>query len=186
MNITDVFFQGFLKKFFDKEKVRPILHDFHNLTLESAFLIRTFFFVIFGLYISVSSLANWEVAVNSFAIVAILFIVRFAILKLVVKKNIIPQLWIAPRGLITVLLFFVLAEGTAKIEEFDTGLLLYPILITSLIMMVSLILYRGEKVTDVLFHTVPILKNSDPEIQEELKKRMAENTETQDFDGFRH
>lgn len=186
LNNTDVFFQGFLKKYFDKEKVRPILHDFHNLTLESAFLIRTFFFVIFGLYISVSSLANWEVAVNSFAIVAILFIVRFAILKLVVKKNIIPQLWIAPRGLITVLLFFVLAEGTAKIEEFDTGLLLYPILITSLIMMVSLILYRGEKVTDVLFHTVPILKNSDPEIQEELKKRMAENTETQDFDGFRH
>lgn len=186
LNNTDVFFQGFLKKYFDKEKVGPILHDFHNLTLESAFLIRTFFFVIFGLYISVSSLANWEVAVNSFAIVAILFIVRFAILKLVVKKNIIPQLWIAPRGLITVLLFFVLAEGTAKIEEFDTGLLLYPILITSLIMMVSLILYRGEKVTDVLFHTVPILKNSDPEIQEELKKRMAENTETQDFDGFRH
>lgn len=186
LNNTDVFFQGFLKKYFDKDKVGPILHDFHNLTLESAFLIRTFFFVIFGLYISVSSLANWEVAVNSFAIVAILFIVRFAILKLVVKKNIIPQLWIAPRGLITVLLFFVLAEGTVKIKEFDTGLLLYPILITSLIMMVSLILYRGEKVTDVLFHTVPILKNSDPEVQEELKKRMAENTETQDFDGFRH
>ncbi|MDB3907878.1 cation:proton antiporter [Crocinitomicaceae bacterium] len=37
LNNTDLFFQGFLKKYFDREKVKPILHDFHNLTLESAF-----------------------------------------------------------------------------------------------------------------------------------------------------
>ena len=187
LNNTDVFFQGFLQKYFDKEKMGPILHDFHNLTLESAFLIRTFFFVVFGLSITISSLYDWEVAVNSFAIVGILLAVRFIVLKLVVKKDILPQLWIAPRGLITVLLFFTLAESNSRIEQFDTGLLLYPILITSIIMMIALIMNRGEKVTDVLFHTVPILKNSqDPEVSEELKKRMQENTERQDFDGFRH
>lgn len=187
LNNTDVFFQGFLQKYFDKDKMGPILHDFHNLTLESAFLIRTFFFVVFGLSITISSLYDWEVAVNSFAIVAILLVVRFAVLKLIVKKDILPQLWIAPRGLITVLLFFTLAESGSRIEQFDTGLLLYPILITSIIMMIALIMNRGEKVTDVLFHTVPILKNTqDPEVSEELKKRMQENTERQDFDGFRH
>ncbi len=187
LNNTDIFFQGFLSRYFDRDKVAPILHDFHNLTLESAFLIRTFFFVIFGLSITVSSLYNWEVAVNSFAIVGILVAVRFITLKLIVKKNIIPQLWIAPRGLITVLLFFVLEESSSRIGEFDTGLLLYPILITSIIMMIALISYRGEKVSEVLFHTVPILNNtSDPELKEELKKRMEENTERQDFDGFRH
>lgn len=187
LNNTDLFFQGFLKKYFDKEKVKPILHDFHTLTLESAFLIRTFFFVVFGLSITISSLYNWEVAVNSIAIVAILFLVRFIVLKGIVKKDIVPQLWIAPRGLITVLLFFVLMESNTKIEQFDTGLLLYPILITSLIMMISLIMYRGEKVTEVLFHTVPIINTGkDPEVKQELKKRMEENTERQDFDGFRH
>jgi len=185
LNNTDLFFQGRLSKYFDKAKVAPILHDFHNLTLESAFLIRTFFFVIFGLSITISSLANWEVAVNSFAIVGILFVIRFITLKVIVKKDIIPQLWIAPRGLITVLLFFVVAEGNSTIQNFDTGLLLYPILITSLIMMVSLIVYRGEKVKDVLFHTVPLI-NSDPEMKEEIQKRMEENAEIQDFDGFRH
>jgi len=185
LNNTDLFFQGFLKKYFDREKVKPILHDFHNLTLESAFLIRTFFFVVFGFSITISSLYDWEVAVNSFAIVAILFLIRWIILKVVVRKNILPQLWIAPRGLITVLLFFTLAESSSQIEQFDAGLLLYPILITSIIMMVALISYRGEKVTDVLFHSVPILnKMSDPERKEELEKRMEANTELQDFDGF--
>jgi Kef-type K+ transport system membrane component KefB len=185
LNNTELFFQGFLKKYFDREKVRPIVHDFHNLTLESAFLIRTFFFVVFGFTIVVSSLYDWEVAVNSFAIVGILFAVRWIILKLIVRKNINPELWIAPRGLITVLLFFTLAESSNQIEQFDAGLLLYPILITSIIMMVALIVYRGEKVTDVLFHTVPILgKTNDPEKLEEFKKRMEQNTQRQDFDGF--
>jgi len=187
LNNTDIFFQGFLKKYFDKEKVKPILHDFHNLTLESAFLIRTFFFVIFGLSITLSSLGNLEVAINSFAIVGILFAVRFAILRIIAREHLFPELFIAPRGLITVLLFFVLAKNeSVQIESFDTGLLLYPILITSIIMMIALILNRGEKVTDVLFHIVPLVKTSDPEKVQEYKKRMLENTEIQDFDGFRH
>lgn len=188
LNNTDVFFRGFLKKYFDKEKVRPILHDFHNLTLESAFLIRTFFFVVFGLSITVSSLYNVQVAINSFAIVAILFAVRFVILRFVAKDHLFPELFIAPRGLITVLLFFVLAkyEGV-KIETFDTGLLLYPILISSLVMMIALILNRGEKVTDVLFHSIPLINSStNPEKKAEIQKRIQKNTEGQDFDGFRH
>ncbi|NQZ36720.1 MAG: cation:proton antiporter [Crocinitomicaceae bacterium] len=182
LNNTDVFFRGFLSKFFDKEKVKPILHDFHNLTLESAFLIRTFFFVVFGLSITLSSLYNWQVAVNSFGIVAILFIVRFITLRIFAKKQMFPELFIAPRGLITVLLFFVLAkEASIDIPAFDPGLLLYPILITSIIMMISLISYKGEKIKDVLFHKVPLIKT---DRSEELDTRIKENTEKQDFDGF--
>jgi len=54
LNITDIFFAGRLTKYFDKASVKPILHDFHNLTLESAFLIRTFFFVLFGISITLT------------------------------------------------------------------------------------------------------------------------------------
>ncbi|MDB0037990.1 cation:proton antiporter, partial [bacterium] len=182
LNNTDVFFRGFLSKLFDKEKVKPILHDFHNLTLESAFLIRTFFFVVFGLSITLSSLYNWQVAVNSFGIVAILFVVRLITLRVFAKKQLFPELFIAPRGLITVLLFFVLAkEGSINIPAFDSGLLLYPILITSIIMMIALISYKGEKIKDVLFHKLPLIKTADSEA---LDTRIKENTEKQDFDGF--
>lgn len=182
LNNTDVFFRGRLSQLFDKEKVKPILHDFHTLTLESAFLIRTFFFVVFGLSITLSSLYNWQVAVNSFGIVAILYIVRFIALRIFAKDQLFPELFIAPRGLITVLLFFVLAkEGSIDIPAFDSGLLLYPILITSIIMMISLISYRGDKIKDVLFHNLPLIKT---ENSEAMKTRIEENTEKQDFDGF--
>lgn len=184
LNNTTLFFRGFLARFFDTEKVKPILHDFHNLTLESAFLIRTFFFVVFGLSITLSSLYNWKVAVNSMVIVAILYAIRYIALKLFAKEFLLPEVFIAPRGLITVLLFFVLLKNdTIDIPNFDTGLLLYPILITSIIMMVALISYKGEKVKDVLFHKNPLIKTSE---NKELKDRIEKNTEQQDFDGFRH
>jgi len=161
LNNTDLFFQGRLSKIFDKEKVKPILYDFHTLTLESAFLIRTFFFVIFGLSISISSLYNFEVAINSAVIVAVLYCIRYLLLRVFGKGHMFPEVFIAPRGLITVLLFFVVAKNDSfTIENFDTGLLLYPILITSMIMMVALITYRGEKVTDVIFQKLPLRKNN--------------------------
>jgi hypothetical protein len=182
LNNTDVFFQGKLSKYFDKEKVKPILHDFHNLTLESAFLIRTFFFVVFGLSITLSSLYNWKVAVNSVAIVAILYLVRFIALRLFAKEFMMPELFIAPRGLITVLLFFVLAKSeSVNIEDFDAGLLLYPILITSIIMMIALISYKGEKMKDVLFHKMPLIKTNK---NSDLDDRIRDNIEKNDFDGF--
>ena len=183
LNNTDVFFRGRLSKLFDKEKVKPILHDFHILTLESAFLIRTFFFVVFGLSISVASLYNVEVAINSLAIVAILYVVRYIFLRLFARDFLFPELFIAPRGLITVLLFFVLMKSkTINIPNFDTGLLLYPILISSMIMMFALISYRGEKVSDVLFQKIPLLNNKDN--KKEMEERAEHNTEEQDFDGF--
>lgn len=182
LNNTDLFFRGRLKKMFNKEQVAPILHDFHNLTLEFAFLLRTFFFVVFGLSISISSLYNIEVAINSVVIVLILILVRYVALRLFARKHLFPELFIAPRGLITVLLFFVLLKSDdIHIPEFDTGLLLYPILITSIIMMFALISYRGEKVSEVIFR---LGQKKDDESEEEYQRRIQHNTEQQDFDGF--
>lgn len=182
LNNSDLFFRGPLAKLFNKEQVRPILHDFHNLTLEFAFLLRTFFFVVFGLSITITSLYNFEVAVNSIAIVIILYIVRYISLRVFAKENVFPELFIAPRGLITVLLFFVLVKNNSvHIDAFDTGLLLYPILITSIVMMIALISYKGEKVTDVLFKKTP---QTGGLTADDFEKRAQENTEHQDMDGF--
>jgi len=186
LNNTHIFFGGRLKKYFDAESVKPILHDFHNLTLESAFLIRTFFFVLFGISITLTSLYDWRVAVNGFAIVGILYAIRFVVLRFVAKNHVFPELWIAPRGLITVLLFFViLKDERLNIPGFDAGLLLYPIIITSIIMTIGLITHRGEKVRDVLFHRLPLVKTGNgDEMNDIYKKRMEENVEQRDFDGF--
>ncbi|MFA7273775.1 MAG: cation:proton antiporter [Crocinitomicaceae bacterium] len=187
LNNTDVFFAGRLSKYFDREAVKPILHDFHNLTLESAFLVRTFFFVLFGISITLTSLYDWRVAVNGVVIVAILYGIRFLALRFIAPKHIFPELFIAPRGLITVLLFFViLKDERINIPGFDAGLLLYPIIITSVIMTIGLITYQGEKVTDVLFNRLPLVKTDSEEedMNEIYRKRIEENVEKRDFDGF--
>lgn len=188
LNNTDLFFRGFLSKHFDSVKVKPILHDFHILTLESAFVIRTFFFVIFGMSITLTSFYDLTVFLNSLFIVAVLYAVRYLTLLIFARKNIFPELFIAPRGLITILLFFVLTNGEQYvIENFDTGLLLYPILITSIVMTISLISYRGEKVTDVLLPQIALINKKDKgrkEKSEEILERRIKNVESQDFDGF--
>jgi len=187
LNNTDIFFGGRLSKYFDKQAVKPILHDFHNLTLESAFLIRTFFFVLFGISITLSSLYDWRVAVNGVVIVLILYGIRFLALRFIAPKHVFPELYIAPRGLITVLLFFViLKDERINIPGFDAGLLLYPIIITSIIMTIGLIMHQGEKVTDVLFNRLPHVKtdSKDEDMNEIYRKRIEDNVENRDFDGF--
>lgn len=187
LNNTDIFFAGRLSKYFDRQAVKPILHDFHNLTLESAFLVRTFFFVLFGISITLSSLYDWRVAVNGVVIVLILYGIRYVALRFISPKNVFPELYIAPRGLITVLLFFViLKDERINIPGFDAGLLLYPIIITSIIMTIGLIMHQGEKVTDVLFNRLPNVKtDTDEEDMNEIyRKRIEDNVEKRDFDGF--
>lgn len=152
LNNTDIFFRGFLKKAIDKERIKPIFKEFYTITLESAFILRTFFFVMFGITISLLSLVNYEVAVQSLAFVGILYVVRFVFLKLLYwDKSITPQLFIAPRGLITVLLFYTI-PAKYIIANFNQGILLYTILITSFVMTLALVLRKGGKNISEVLH----------------------------------
>jgi hypothetical protein len=187
LNNTNVFFRGKLSKFVNKDSVKPIMHDFHILTLESAFVIRTFFFVIFGMFISLKSLIDWKVAVISLTIIGALYAVRFIMLKAIVRKDISPQLFIAPRGLITILLFFVIENHPEfKIKNFDQGILLFVIIISSFIMTWALIKYSGGKMKEVLLAQMPSLKvdkNKDG-ISDDFEENMQHNLEEQDFNNF--
>lgn len=147
LNNHKIFFRGFLKKWIVPEKVTDVLKDFHLVTLESAFVVRTFFFVLFGISISLGSLLNWEVALISLCILVALYAVRFLFLRIFVQKDIFPQVYLAPRGLITILLFFAIPERY-KVESFDSGILLYTIIISSLIMAIALVA-SGKKVIPV-------------------------------------
>jgi NhaP-type Na+/H+ or K+/H+ antiporter len=150
LNNVAVFFRGHLKKFINEEELKPIFHEFHIVTLESAFFLRTFFFVMFGLTISLISLVDTFVALQSLVFVVILYVVRAIFLKIVLwNKKIVPELWIAPRGLITILLFYTIPVSF-HIPEFSQGILLYAILITSVIMTFALIRAKGKKISDVI------------------------------------
>jgi hypothetical protein len=128
-----LFFGGKLVHFLKKEKAHQIYHELHIITLETAFVVRTFFFVVFGITIVISSLFNFNVAMVSILILVSIYVIRFITLRLFIGKDILPQLFIAPRGLITVLLFYAI-PAEAQVATFEPGILLFVIIGTSLIM----------------------------------------------------
>ncbi len=136
----NTFFKIMKNDLSDEDPIAKIEKDFHLITLETAFVVRTFFFVIFGMTIELASLANLNVLAISAAILVALYLMRLVFLKLFLKGSILPELFIAPRGLITILLFFAIPVSISNtVTNFDTGILLYVILISSLIMTFSLI-----------------------------------------------
>jgi hypothetical protein len=133
-----LFFQGIMKQFWKPDKSKELYEGLHVITMETAFVVRTFFFVIFGLTISLASLVNAQVAIISGLIIASIYFIRYIILRIFIGKDILPQLFIAPRGLITVLLFYAIPVS-AEVEGFEPGILLFIIIGTSLIMTFALI-----------------------------------------------
>lgn len=128
-----LFFPGKTAVFLEEDRMDQIYHELHIITLETAFIVRTFFFVIFGITIVLSSLLSFKVTLISVLIIASIYAIRWVILRVFVGNDILPQLYIAPRGLITVLLFYAI-PNQAKIEGFESGILLFVIIATSLIM----------------------------------------------------
>lgn len=164
-----LFFQGTLSHFIDKEHAKDIYEGLHVITIETAFVVRTFFFVVFGLTISLASLANLKVALVSLLILISIYVIRYVILRLFIGKDIMPQLYIAPRGLITVLLFYAIPEG-AKIPGFEAGILLYIIIGTSILMTIAMI-YDKRRATSAVREAksqpVGYIKWEAPSVREE-------------------
>lgn len=133
-----LFFFGPLKKYLNYKEAHHIYEGLHVITMETAFVIRTFFFVIFGITIVLSSLLNKEVAFISALIILSIYAIRYVVLRLFIGQDILPQLFIAPRGLITILLFYDIPKQ-AEIAGFEPGILLYTIIGTSLIMTAAMI-----------------------------------------------
>jgi len=133
-----LFFRGRLNKWLHVEKAKHIYEDLHVITIETAFVVRTFFFVIFGLTIVLESLLNLDVAIISALILVSIYVIRYLILRITLGSDIIPQLFVAPRGLITVLLFYAIPKQI-EVENFEAGILLFIIMATSVIMTIAMV-----------------------------------------------
>ena len=156
-----VFFPGRLNRFLDEENMKGIFENFKLITLESSFVVRTFFFVIFGFTIVLSALLDLKVWLVSIGILAILYGVRYLYFRIFNRENILPDIWLAPRGLITILLFYSI-PGELVVERFNTGILLLVILVSSLTMAMALIRHRRSPDRQPDFQVV------DTEMEEEL------------------
>ena len=135
---VSLFFFGPFQRFLKADRVAQVFEGLHVVTVETAFVVRTFFFVIFGLTIDPTTLIHLDVAAISVVIIASIYAIRYVLLRLTIGKDIFPQLFVAPRGLITILLFNAI-PAAAIVPEFQPGILLFVIIGTSLIMTIAMV-----------------------------------------------
>lgn len=159
LNNAESFFIGPLSKMVKRETLVPVVKDFKIVTNETTFLIRTFFFVIFGMSFDLRLLLDGTVVIIGLGILAVLYLVRFIYLKIFLKTNLFPELLLAPRGLVTVLVFYsILPED--RLAEVGEGLLFFLIIFTNMIMMIGLLFdpkhrYVEEEVLKPEVHELP-------------------------------
>lgn len=155
LNNRSVFFKGKLDKLISNRGIARLLDDFKLFTAETAFLVRTFFFVFFGLSLSFEALAGGKVWMLSTMVLAALFGIRFILFSTIQRKKIYPLVWIAPRGLISILLFYAIPDEFI-ISDFESGVLFLVIITTAVIMAISLMLEKRKSNDDDMNVNLPI------------------------------
>lgn len=133
------------RKYFIYPNLRYDIKQLFQLSAESAFLMRTFFFIMFGYTMDIYQLEHWTVFVNGCFILLGMYAIRFLYIKLVSKTDLMPELVLIPRGLISVLLYYSI-PADMKIKSVETGLLFVVILGTSIILSLGLLVTKRQAI----------------------------------------
>lgn len=120
------------------------LHSMRDLIEDLGFIVRSIFFVLLGYSIKLSSLISLKVILLGFMVVVITYAIRWAILHRSFTSNVVLATTMAPRGLITVLLFFQIPNELQS-QLFDEGITFFVVIASTLIMSGGLFYHRYTK-----------------------------------------
>ncbi|MCY1719012.1 cation:proton antiporter [Prolixibacteraceae bacterium Z1-6] len=158
---------GKLEEWLRDSSIDRVYEQFKLITEETSFLVRTFFFVVFGMTLPLYTLLTWKVWLISILFLIVTYALRYGLFYIVEKKDTLPQSFIAPKGLISILLFFAIPESL-QINGFQKGILFVVIIVTNIIMAWSLIV-SGKRNRDEELQTdlePPVSKKEKPELVE--------------------
>ena len=154
---------SFMTKSINAEKTKKSLHEFHVLTSESTFLVRTFFFLFFGFSISLNSFMSPEPYFYAITVLLIMFGARYLYLSFsTFSFNTAPLLYMSPRGLISILLFLqlgTLKDPSLKTNIIDERVLLLVILISMLVMLFGTL--KNNKIKENIPFEIEIPRNEE-------------------------
>lgn len=131
----------FLRRYLDIEQTEKGLHEFHILTAESTFIVRTFFFLFFGFSIQITAFTSLSHILYGLLIFSVMLVLRylyFALSRVQFKPT--ALVYMSPRGLISILLFIQLKEVTfidTQNSPIDERVLLIIILSSMLVMLMG-------------------------------------------------
>jgi len=141
-----------LKRFQIIAKLKPEIlnleiQKFKEITAEMTFMIRAIFFLLFGYLIETTELLNADTVIWAVILTVGIFLIRTLFLK-IFKLPQSPLLFIAPRGLITILLF--LSIPASQYMEIDNkSLILQVIILTALVMMFGLMKHKNKEKIEI-------------------------------------
>jgi hypothetical protein len=154
----------FLKRYLDLEKSEKGLHEFHILTAESTFLVKTFFFLFFGFSISITEFDSGTPFVYGVLIIGIMFVIRYLYFTATTFK-IKPSalVYMSPRGLISILLFLQIKEVSfidSSNSQINEQVLLVVILASMLIMTLGTMKKTKEEKEDIFEENIEESNNN--------------------------
>lgn len=169
----------FLRNYLDLDATRKEIQEFHVLTAESTFLVRTFFFLFFGFSIQLSDFKSIIPFFYGLIIFLIMFLIRYmyiTITSLKIKPS--PLVYMSPRGLISILLFiqlkdvsFISLDGSL----IDERVLLIVILSSMLVMLLGTM--KKQEVTEEV-----IIDNEESvSIEMDIDNSKVSNDETENL-----
>lgn len=132
-----------LTKKFKITKLIGEVHKFTEITVEAAFVIRASFFVLFGFLLEASEILNLKSLPIAFIIFSTIVLVRILILW-VYKLPFLPLMFIAPRGLITILLFLSIPISR-QISIINNSVIIQVVILTAIWMMIGLMFNKSPK-----------------------------------------
>jgi len=106
------------------------LKEFKGLVAELTFAAKSFFFLLLGYWTDLASMRAVHAWALAAAVFGVVYLSRYAILWLLRQPYARALVWIAPRGLITVLLFLA-ATSAGMTAEFPLGAVMLTVLATS-------------------------------------------------------
>ncbi len=134
-----------IKKFRWVEKFNPAkldaeVHKFKSITLEATFIVRVLFFMVFGFLLKPEEIINLQTLPFAAGIVGLILLIRYVSLR-ISRLPIQPLLFIAPRGLITILLFISIT-GKLTSSHVTSAMIVQTVLLSVIIMMLGLMFYE--------------------------------------------
>lgn len=124
-------------------KLNSEVRHFKDVVIEATFIVRTLFFIVFGFVLKTEDIINQDSLVWSLSIVISIYVLRAIFLK-IGKMEIQPLFYIAPRGLITVLLFLSITPKE-RFPYLNESVVIQVILLTTFMMMIGLLFEKKAK-----------------------------------------
>ncbi|MGC8823441.1 MAG: hypothetical protein ACP5PZ_02460 [Bacteroidales bacterium] len=117
-----------------------------ELTIEITFLIRSLFFLLFGFLIETAKLIEIRTITWALCIFVMIYLIRWGLLKIFNLPN-HPLLYIAPRGLITILLFLSI-PGIYALPLVSDSMITQIIILSALFMVMGMFGKKSSNLTD--------------------------------------